>query len=194
MVGYNVFAYCANNPINYVDLLGEDAIWLQDKDEVVGFGHTGLLIQDDKGVWYHFYWGNTGTGIFGKQKVTATLQKLTGFKYDGLSSLNDYLIKHGIYTPSDKKDTNGNPYEDAIYIKGDFTASVKYADRLTRDYNLITNNCVQLSIEVLLRGRFAENHTQYKSVLRDIRSMPIPNCAYLLLRFNNYITRWFESI
>ena len=67
--GYNLFSYCYNSPITFEDKFGEDAIWLHDKNAVYGAGHTGLLIQDAQGTWYHFYWGNSGNGKFGKKGV-----------------------------------------------------------------------------------------------------------------------------
>lgn len=95
-----MFAYCNNNPVNGYDPLGEDAIWLQDEDLLPGrVGHTRLLIQDANGVWYHFYWGNTGAGILGKRAATSR------------EALNEYLHKYGYYQ---------GKYESAIYFEGDY--------------------------------------------------------------------------
>ena len=55
-IGNNMFAYCYNNIVNAVDMTGEDAIWLQDSDNVGSMGHSGLLLEDAEGNWWHFYW------------------------------------------------------------------------------------------------------------------------------------------
>ena len=53
----NLFIYGKNNPVKYGDSGGLDAYILYDKDAAAGAGHIGLLIEDDEGQWWHFYWG-----------------------------------------------------------------------------------------------------------------------------------------
>jgi len=172
-IGNNMFAYCLNNPVNAIDPSGEDAIWLQDMNAVYNAGHTGLLIQDAKGKWHHFYWGNNGTGKFNKEGAKAKLELLSGFTYTNFDNLKNYLKNHKTY--------NGS-YEGYIYFKGDFSAGQQYADTLQRNYNLIWDNCMQMSVDVLLKGRFEKSNASYKAFLRSIRANPIPNVAYTRLR------------
>ncbi len=56
-VGYNMFSYCSNNPTNLVDRFGKDAVWIQETGSASGFGHSGLISQDERGDWFYFFWG-----------------------------------------------------------------------------------------------------------------------------------------
>ena len=55
-LGSNLYAYCLNNPINYIDIQGTDAYWITDSTSLFGLGHSSLLI-DINGSWYYFYFG-----------------------------------------------------------------------------------------------------------------------------------------
>ena len=46
-IGCNVFAYCRNNPVNRIDSDGYDAIWIHESNSAAGFGHSGLLVEDE---------------------------------------------------------------------------------------------------------------------------------------------------
>jgi len=185
ILGNNAYAYCNNNAVNAFDPVGEDAIWLQDKDAVLGFGHTGLLIQDANGVWYHFYWGNTGTGGSNKKNAQGRIHSLGGFVYKNRSSLNSYLKKNKIYS---------GKYEDLLYLKGNFSKSVEYAKSLSRNYNLLWDNCMQVSIEVLCKGKFTKSNSQYKAFLNKISLNPIPNMVFnRLLSFDAAIKIYHKA-
>ena len=180
-----MFAYCLNNPVNAFDPIGEDAIWLQDADLLPGVGHTGLLIQDANGVWYHFYWGSTGTGKLKKEGATAMLHSMGRFVYRDLQKLNEYLNKNNIYD---------GKYEALIYFEGDFSRSVEYAKSLKRNYNLIYNNCMQVSVEVLLKGTFDQGNQYYKMFLGKIAINPVPNYAYLrLVSFHRSVASYYAA-
>ena len=169
IVGFNTFAYCNNNFANRADFSGEDAIWLQDKNAVYGFGHTGLLIQDSDGEWYHFYWGNSGTGKSGKQNVKSGLNSMGDFEYENLTALNDTLHERRIY--------NGK-YEAAVYFSGDFSSSLEYARKLSKNYSLFANNCMQVSAYALFLGKFDNYDLFYKQQLLICATTIIPNIAY----------------
>ncbi len=162
-----------NNPVSSVDYQGTDAILLQDKDAVYSAGHTGLLLQDDEGQWWHFYWGNNREGKLGKSGSGEMLTKYVG--NTNLSAINSfYSSKY-----------NGNEYEDMIYFEGDFSASVDYAKKLQKEqptYNLIINNCMQVSTDVLRKGEFKQNNDQYKYTLLKCRFSIIPNVAYRTIK------------
>ena len=169
-IGCNMFAYCDNNPVNKVDYTGEDAIWLQDKDGVLGFGHTGLLIQDADGTWLHFYWGNDRSYFSGKIGYGDVVSP-----YDGELSLDAI---NQFYTNGE-----GNGYEDMLYFKGDFTKSaafVKVLQKIPIPYFLISINCVQMSKMALSFGEFTYFDSLYQSVL-DTDGI-IPNVAYLKIK------------
>ena len=183
LLGNNTFAYCYNNSVNAVDPFGEDAIWLQDKNDVFGFGHTGLLIQDENGVWYHFYWGYSGTSKIMKSGADCGIRALNDGTYTDIDTINENL--NGIY---------GGKYDGMIYFKGDFSACVDYAKNLKSNYNLLFNNCMQVSVDVLLRGEFEQSDLCYKTFLLKIRQNPIPNIAFKRLHiFHNSVSRFHSA-
>ena len=182
VLGNNLFVYSENNPINAWDPNGKDAIWLQDKETVLTAGHTGLLLQDSEGRWWHFYWGNNRSGKKGKKGDGAILLPYSGLT--NLASINVFYYRN-----------YRNKYEDMIYFKGDFSKSVEYAKKLnSKNYSLITNNCMQVSTDVLRKGRFAVDNWAYQSFLIIIRINPIPNIAYRrMVSFHSAIERWHST-
>ena len=184
-----MFAYCENNPVNVVDPTGEDAWWLQDTNAVFGCGHTSLLIQESKGKWWYFYWGPNEI-------------RLIYIGTCSLYSLNELL--------TGKKDKSGDYYyhewyDSYIKIQGNFYQSLEYIARLfgksfsaiknSKDgyckgysvhknsaYNLITNNCMQVSTDALMRGFFYYYENTYKRALQLVRLYTVPNGAYAFLK------------
>ena len=165
----NMFAYCENNAVNGIDPDGDDAIWLQDTDTLCGLGHTGLLLQDKNGTWWHFYWGADRSGSSGKSGDFNGCKKLKGFRFKNLSQLNSYLNSKKIYSQK---------YKAGIYFHGNFDASVRYAKALKSSYCLLYNNCMQVSIDVLMKGKFKKHNKKMKAILFLLRSEKIPNIAF----------------
>lgn len=56
---WHLYAYCANDPINYVDPSGHDAIVLKSNFVSEYVGHMAVLIQSN-GNWKYFSWANKG--------------------------------------------------------------------------------------------------------------------------------------
>jgi RHS repeat-associated protein len=167
VLGYNLFAYCENNPVNCSDPTGTDAIWLQDLDAVWNMGHTGLLLQDSSGVWFHFYWGNNRSKVKGKKGPGNPIQRYSGEL--NLSSIN--LLYNKI---------RGGSYERMIYFEGDFSNSLRYARAVQNNwYNLVNNNCMQLSTDILRHGTFAKNNFGMKLMLLSVRRKIVPNIAFM---------------
>jgi len=54
--GLNFYNYVSNDPINAIDVLGLDAIYLLDSDNAaaVGQGHAGVIIGDDGNGWSYY--------------------------------------------------------------------------------------------------------------------------------------------
>lgn len=179
MLAFNVYAYCANSPINAYDPTGNDAIWLQDKNAVYGAGHTGLLLQDSSGAWWHFYLGNNRSGSKGKKGNGKTLLRYKGSL--NLESINRFYSAN-----------YGGKYSGAIRFTGDFSKSVAYAKQLSsRSYNLLWNNCMQVSVDVLGKGSFRKNNFEYKLFLRKIRLNPVPNIAFSrMIAFYSVVSVW----
>ncbi len=143
VLGYNMFAYCLNNPINMADYNGEDAIYVTDyslKYGVPVVGHAYLFLQDADGTWYVTeFTGNKKSSA----KVYVNLANMDKVK----EIIQGEKIKNTKYT----------------YISGDFTESLELARNYEGTnyggYNLFTNNCLHYAKEILTAGKF-ENEIQ----------------------------------
>ena len=116
----NEYAYCHNNPVGFVDLNGMDAILVNKNVETFGFtgiDHMGGFFQDSDSKWYYFYWGNT-------VKFTEVESNFNG----SIQDVNKYLKKIGLMG------ADNNDYYKAVYVKGDFSDSVKEGKRKKQNY------------------------------------------------------------
>ena len=91
----NLYVYCTNNSLMYIDPSGEDIIWLTAtgsapvtvKGQTIYLGHTSSVVQDKDGGWHYFYWGESG----------AFLVKVEDFNHNGktinpMSSLDNFNL------------------------------------------------------------------------------------------------------
>ena len=163
----NEYAYCHNDPVGFVDLNGMDAILVNKNVETFGFtgiDHMGGFFQDSDSKWYYFYWGNT-------VKFTEVESNFNG----SIQDVNKYLKKRGLMG------ADNNDYYKAVYIKGDFSDSVKEGKRKKQnyekkykknenkeripngDYSLIKQNCGQVTMALLMKGKLesGENVESY---------------------------------
>ena len=192
-----MFAYCINNPVNSMDPSGEDAIWLQYPDGASGAGHSGLLIEDENEIWYLFYLGtNTPTrAILGidTSVIKNYIQAVGHSSIDASDPLNDVISLLSSVNPKLSEGITS-----ALYFEGDFTASLDYINHInpkkTR-YNLYKRNCLQMSINALSKGAFANNDTGYKDFLRRMKGTLIPNMAFTnLYLYYNYNINLYKLI
>jgi len=167
----NLMAYCFNNPANYVDFDGKDAILLLNTNGAGGFGHMGLLIQDKSGTWYHFFWGSQqGNSSDISTPTVCEVSELSG--NFNLIELNEILKEKEIYN---------DPYEKMLYFSGDYTESLKYVQQYAGKYNLFTNNCMQLSLNALLRSDELNCSEKYIKQILRARNSVIPNFSFNIL-------------
>lgn len=190
-------AYCLNNPTNYVDDMGTDAIWIQEENSAANQGHTGLMVQNEEGNWFYFFWGPSS-----EEEESADIFKLC------LGVPNAaYYVQYIPNTPSLVNLQNDSGVIDAvnevcdyygkanrsqlitgtIYLEGDYHKTHDYLQSLFNDngvcsqqYNLILNNCVQQSVVALSKSNrlFSTYHR-----LSPTTILPVvhPNFEYYLL-------------
>ena len=151
----NEYAYCHSDPVGFVDLNGMDAILVNKEIErVSGIEHMGGFFQDSKSNWYYFYWGNT-------VKIEDVSDNFNGSKSD----VTAYLKRKG------SMGVNNKEYHEAVYVKGDFSKSVKEGQRLqefynknfkkhegkspcpNKLYNLQFRNCTQVTMYLFMKGK-----------------------------------------
>lgn len=159
ILGYNSFIYCNDNPVSGVDYSGHNVVWLHESESAGGFGHSGVLIQNENGEWYYFYWGPKSESL--------SLDIITGtpngcmFLYLGKTGLDYNLryteelrrfIRDRIGTTKGRVDKISSTY----YINGNFNPSFDYLLELSRkkelQYKLLTNNCVQVTSYALSKS------------------------------------------
>ena len=185
-LGCNMYAYCFNNPINYCDSAGTDAIWIQEEDSASGQGHTGLMVQDDNGNWFFFYWGSTTESEDNPNIPALCLGVENGAYYvpfDGdASRLNlrsaetIVAMVHKISLDHELQDRSSK-ISHIIYLEGDFSNTHEYLNSLCglnveceELYNLILNNCIQKCLYALSLsdGRFTPYRTYQTTCGTDV--------------------------
>lgn len=152
-----MFAYCNNSPVNTCDSDGRDAIWILEGQSAEGAGHVGLLVQDERGSWYYFYWG--------PQSETASISLLTGTSsapmFERIDTSGRSFKTTGNIMAALKGSENAHVSERALkitrsyYYKGDYTKTYEYCKSVAKvsdDYNLITYNCVQVTCDALAQS------------------------------------------
>ena len=126
LLGYNMFAYCNNSPIIYIDPFGEDTIYVCSFKDLEVVGHAFLLIQDENGVWYY-----TDYGYYADETVqTFSLEDYSNDPYEYLKAKHietktitkKYLF--GLITIT--KTYTVNAYT-SLYIEGDFSEALELA-------------------------------------------------------------------
>ena len=175
-LGCNLFTYCFNNSVNYIDAAGTDAIWIQEWDSASDQGHTGLMVQDEEGNWFYFYWGpapeneenpdiwelcmGVPNGAYYVQYIPDESSKLD------LRTTTDVIEAVNKMFEGDTTRNRSSLITNTVYIEGNFQKTHQYIQALmdsgtsSEEYNLILNNCVQKSMYALSLSdiRFAPIH------------------------------------
>ena len=176
--GMNLFCYCYNNPISYVDLEGNDAILVIEHggEGLPIVGHALLLFQDASGNWHltEFRNGTGGSGL----KTCINLELLCDINDDPLESSSRFKTENNIiYKLLDFLNLGGYDY---IRLKGDYSGCLKLAEKYkdptntkyNNNYNLFTNNCLHYVNELLKKG-YNTNPTVQKFIVNSEEFVPI---------------------
>jgi hypothetical protein len=124
-------------------------------DLAFGFGHTSIIIENNDGKWYYFYWGDDGVQL-----------EYVNSKYLGnLSEFNNWgtnkKLKDSQGKNTELSGFSGSGYTSSTYIQGDFSASYREAKMLANshqiaggndDYSWISKNCYIVSLGLLSKG------------------------------------------
>ncbi len=145
----HLYAYCANNPINYVDPSGHDAIVLKSNFVAPFIGHMAVLIQVGDN-WRYFTWDKA---VWRNEKIK---KKVNSGKYKSVrgktvyNDLNKCLGRTGIETK----------YTRYSYIVGNFSGSYTYVKNhvgaSSPSFKLTGRNCAWMAIEVLQHGSISK--------------------------------------
>lgn len=208
----NVYVYCGNNPKQFVDTFGTDAIILTAEGSAGGFGHTSALYQDAEGIWYYTYWGKDAAAVIRLPDVISECDEYGNINFtytmESLESLNHVL--------NNKVTENGwkkivTEYTDATYVFGDFTSSLEDALDVTASvmdskstsgtleisdgytvfqgkngyYGLFTNNCLQVTYENFSKG-YLENDMLVSQYMLEFFLIPNVSRYDFALYFFNY--------
>ena len=187
----NEYAYCHNDPVGFVDLNGMDAILVNKEIEgVPGIEHMGGFFQDSKSKWYYFYWGDT-------VKVKPVYGNFNGSRSD----VTAYLKRE------DDMGNNNKEYHEAVYVKGDFSKSVKEGQRLqefydknfkkyegkspcpNKLYNLQFRNCTQVTMYLFMKGKLESGESVKTFINRrgykEVSVLPNINMHIMQAYFGN---------
>ena len=149
---HNVFSYCCNTPILSSDFSGKDAYWITDTKNVglgsMSMGHTSLLLEDEKGEWYYFYWGPEYKPFMGK--ANPILEKIVIMRdVNGNISLEDL---NSVLQENAEQYRYGGYYDVATLFVGDYSKSVMKAKEIVRSedkYDVLNYNCMQVSARIM---------------------------------------------
>ena len=140
----HLYAYCANDPVNYTDPSGHDYIYLNSSNGAGGLGHAALLIRYNH-KWRYYSW--EGNGYKSSHAQLKVVKKGTKRKRVIKSVNNAKYVKR----PENK------PYDTYIYIKKKSGASYRYAREIKngkryKRYNFLTRNCAWVALDILRNG------------------------------------------
>ncbi len=160
--GLNLYGYGLNNPVNMIDLLGQDAIVINydwyDVQTGMGFtlplGHGGVVSIDPKsGITKYFEYGRYDAakhGVVMQRSIpNVTIGKDGAPTPESLSKLYDFLSKNF------GKGSSISPtyFDDADYSKVNDYATTLKNDPNRPEYDLFTNNCKTFAKAAAQAGR-----------------------------------------
>ncbi|MDR0829313.1 MAG: RHS repeat-associated core domain-containing protein [Prevotellaceae bacterium] len=171
------YNYCANDPINKIDIDGRDIIVLLAPKGAIGFGHMGALVGNKKDGWTYISKDGTNTWynpVKGKSKYTVL---------KNINTLYDF-----VKSPLKKR------YTKALVIETTKEQDEKFKEAMIKsvksDYDIIDNNCAD-AVSDGLEAAGLDPGTTDCSITYDSNGYtstdinPIPNTRYEKIKKNN---------
>ena len=161
-LGNDMFTYCLNRPVVMADYGGIDAILLLDTDFP---SHLGMLVEDENGVWWHFYWGAADFLSGSSSSIGFSAEVNTWcVPYDGELTVDAI---------NDSGQWSSGTYEKKMYLGGDFSSCISEMDNISGGYYLLRRNCSQVSLSILSGA-----DTDYTDYLNKAKTKRIPILAF----------------
>ena len=159
---------------------GKDAIWIQESESAKGQGHSGLMVQDENGNWFYFYWGPDNEDAPIKNLIVGVPNgsyfepiETDGADLTQTSQVIDVLKL--AENSSTKASTRADKITESYYFVGDYTATYNKArdySKSDEEYKLITNNCVQKTLNA-----FCDSDSRFTQVSYGTANCIRPNSA-----------------
>ena len=135
LLGYNMYAYCNNSPIMFVDHTGTDAIYVSTTEKLPVVGHALVYIQDEQGQWYKTQFAGDFDDVRSARVTTEPV------------SYRD-IVGH-----LKRKKVN------FVYLEGDYSRGAEKAKQYAklniqynRKYDVLYNNCTDYARDILSYG------------------------------------------
>ena len=161
--GCNMYCYCLNNPSNYLDSEGTDAVWIHEDKNPSGTGHTGLLVEKEDGKWYFFYWGRADGNAGRLKTIFGTAAKLVWVEIetDGYDLTNTEDVCAVFDQFGDTDMNRSQNITGTLYLIGDYSMTVNFIKKLQASvesnriqYSIAYSNCTQISVLALSVSNF----------------------------------------
>lgn len=168
--GLNMYAFCGNNPVNFVDPMGLDVIIINDSGAAGRNGHSGILVGNSQNGW--FYFSKDGPGKNASQWFRTPA--------DFISSTTSDRYNRGFYVPTTRQ-------QDAAMIAYGLEnwnkpySVVRETDPATCETT--SEDCADLTGSIMIAGglpvtfptdsqwpykKFTDPNDQYEAILRTI--------------------------
>ena len=150
----NRFAYT-----NGINPFGTDVIWIT--SDSTRIGHTSLVVQNDKGDWYYFFYGVNDVSL--KFVSDLDMRSLEEFN-DWTSELKKNYYTSSTYIPCDSKEI----YNECIKLvdnydnrkdEGNWFYKLIAGNDCNPDYDAVTNNCSTACWNVVMKGKLSNGST-----------------------------------
>ena len=183
-----MFAYCNNAAPNTADNNGNDAIWIQEMHSAKGYGHSGLMVQDENGDWYYFYWGpqeeeySFGMLLLGvDRRIVVEKIDTKGYDLRGSKGVRSAIADSDNTFVKNRAKKVTTTY----YFSGDYTETLNTIQEWLSEedhYQLLTDNCVQRCITAMGKSNSSftmlsytiPNHAMMSVFYRSDNSAPNP--------------------